>query len=106
MEELQTGDLTPDEEAKLLLISDDMKIEYDGSYPNLCSGTLRVTVGPKIWDMQYVLFSGGGLDKDYEAYSGPWSLDNLPKDFPENLREKLLELVNDQISWGCCGGCS
>ena len=101
--------LSPDEEAKLLLISEDMTIEYDGRYPNLCSGTLKVTIGPRTWEMNHVLSSGGSVSFDSEwnenVSSGEWSLSDLPDDFPENLVDELTELVNSEISHGCCGGC-
>lgn len=108
MDVLQDSNLPPSEEAKLLLISEDMTIKYDGSYPNLCSGTLEVTIGFKTWAMNRVLCSGGGLDSEYNAYSGPWSINelNLPKNFPRNMIEKLTELVNEEVPWGCCGGCA
>lgn len=108
-DKLQGGNLPPNEEAKLLLISDDMTIEYDGSYPNLCSGTLKITLGNKIWELSHCLSSGGSVsfDDDWSEHvdSGPWSVHDLPDDFPVELVDKLEELVNDEISWGCCGGC-
>jgi hypothetical protein len=111
MDKSQDTNLTPDQEAKLLLIQEDMTIEYDGAYPNLCSGTLTVTVGPKTWTMDHVLSSGGSVSFDEDWYehvsSGPWSIDryDLPDDFPKDLVEKLEELVNEEVSQGCCGGC-
>ncbi len=111
MDKLQNTDLAVDEEAKLLLIAEDMNIEYDGTFPNLCSGELIVKLGSKVWKMYHVLSSGGGVSFDSNwnenVTSGEWSIrtSDLPKDFPENLVEKLEELVNDKIRQGCCGGC-
>ena len=28
-----------------------------------------------------------------------------PKDFPEEYKEKLLEVINEELPWSCCGGC-
>ncbi len=103
--------LTPDEEAKLLLISDDLSIEYDGSYPSLCSGTLTIHLGDRTWVCDRVLSSGGSVSFDgswnENVTSGEWTIyeDELPKDFPRDLVEKLEELVNSEVPHGCCGGC-
>jgi len=87
-----------------------MLIEYDGGFPNLCSGTLVVTIDGKRWEFpSYCMSSGGGVwfDGDWMEHieSGPWSISEWPKDFPENLKEAVEKEVNYKIPWGCCGGC-
>lgn len=84
-----------------------MNISYDGSYPNLCSGTLTIKCKGQTWKIER-LRSGGGVwfDKEWSEHidSGPWTID-FPDVFPECYRDKVTEMVNDQVGWGCCGGC-
>jgi hypothetical protein len=79
-------------------------VSYDGRYPNLCSGTLVFKIGDRTYEI-HRLTSGGGLDKDYNAYEGPWSIDNWPEGFPEGLKSKVEDMVNECVEHGCCGGC-
>ena len=85
-------------------------ISYDGSYPNLCSGTLIMELdGKEIVFPSYCLSSGGSVSFDDEmnemVTNGEWSISNFPKDFPRELRVKAVELVNENVPQGCCGGC-
>lgn len=101
-------------------------ISYDGEYPNLCSGTLvleidgnRRTFGstggglfgeglhsdnPRFWT------SGGGVsfDEDWSecVTLGEWKLDvsALPDDLKPYGNE-LIDLFNEHVPFGCCGGC-
>lgn len=90
-----------------------MKLEfvsYTGAWPNLCSGTLIMSIdGEQIQFPQYCLSSGGScsFDEDWNSYIsyGEWSVREWPSDFPEELKEKALELINKNIEHGCCGGC-
>ena len=86
-------------------------IEYDGAYPNLCSGHLVVHIdGLPIDFGSGCLHSGGSVTFDDEwnenVQEGPWGIE-----FPEhaylNDAVKLVvkEAINDQLDWGCCGGC-
>lgn len=50
--------------------------------------------------------SGGYIDSDYCAHMGEWEIDE------ESLHEKfwdiaddLIECFNDNVPYGCCGGC-
>jgi hypothetical protein len=85
-------------------------VSYDGSYPNLCSGTLKLLVGEKIYTFEsHALSSGGGVSFD-ENWSenvtdGPWEINTWPEGFPEELKTEALGVVNENVSWGCCGGC-
>lgn len=88
-------------------------VEYDGDYPTLCMGHLKVTIDGKLWDFgTYCLTSGGGVyggppDWDFEIETGPWEINNWPEGFPEDkyLRLNVLDEINSQIRHGCCGGC-
>jgi hypothetical protein len=89
-----------------------IKIKYDGDYPNLCSGRLIVGIDDDLWDFgHHCLASGGGVSFDEQwqenVWSGPWTITKWPKDFPNNpwLRKAVEAAVNEQITHGCCGGC-
>lgn len=86
-------------------------ISYDGKYPNFCRGNLTVHIGTKVWNFpRYCLSSGGHIEfdeeiSDWKIYYGPWIICTWPTDFPENLKDAVTNAVNDQIPFGCCGGC-
>ena len=85
-------------------------VSYDGEWPNLCSGTLKLMVcGKLIVFDDYCLESGGSVsfDDDWceDISSGSWSVSKWPKDFPEELKDEALEVINENIEHGCCGGC-
>jgi hypothetical protein len=85
-------------------------VSYDGKYPNLCSGELVLAVdGENIKFPKYCLSSGGSVsftnEWDEVVTQGEWSICSWPDNFPENLKEHATELINDNISCGCCGGC-
>jgi len=95
----------------------EIEIKYDGSYPNLCSGNLFVTItgsdikrANKEWDFgAHNISSGGGVwfDDEWSEHidDGEWSIDKYPENFPEELKNDVLEAVNSEIEHGCCGGC-
>ena len=84
---------------------------YDGEYPNLCSGKLIVEIDGKEWVFPgHCMVSGGAvwLSDDWsEEYveEGPWEISDWPDGFPEEYKKAVLEKVNSEIEWGCCGGC-
>ena len=87
-----------------------IEIQYDGKWPNLCSGKLVVITDDDLWEFpSYCLSSGGGVsfNEDWEesVWSGPWTVNEWPKDFPEELKLPVTQAINEQIDWGCCGGC-
>lgn len=87
-----------------------IEIQYDGKYPNLCSGHLVVTIDGVVWDFgKYCLSSGGCayFTGDWEdvVEQGEWSITDYPEGFPEELKKAVLKKVNEDIPWGCCGGC-
>lgn len=87
-----------------------IKIDYDGEYPNLCSGNLIVTIDNIKYDFpNYCLSSGGHICRDDEwnmwAEEGEWSITAWPVNFPEHLKDLVENEINYQIPHGCCGGC-
>ena len=87
-----------------------MIVEYNGRYPNLCSGQLAVVLDEKRWIFpSYSLSSGGTIWFDNEwtehVESGPWSIREWPEGFPEERKEEVEKEINRVISHGCCGGC-
>lgn len=103
-------------------------IGYTGSYPNLCSGQLTLEVNGKQYtfgtdyrwdksdrkgDFPKFWTSGGGISIDPEdIYCEPWTskyygdeVYEINKFFGEGAAEKFLEVFNENVSWGCCGGC-
>ena len=87
-------------------------VDYNGKYPNLCSGVLRVEVSGIWYNFgQHVLHSGGSVsfDEDWceHVAHGDWTIDDedWPINFPMELREATLEEINSVIPHGCCGGC-
>lgn len=120
-------------------IGKDAKIEfvnYDGVYPNLCSGMLTVKIDGVIHEFgdnisnynpqtqecpagevsRFESFwsSGGaaGINADNEDFcrKAPWILRSglSEKDYPPYIREllpRLLDVFNENVEYGCCGGC-
>ena len=93
-------------------MKEEIKIKYDGEWPCLCMGRLKVWIGETFYDFgKYVLSSGGSVwfsDKwEEHIESGPWSIieDSIPKNFPKDRLEDLLNVINSTIPYGCCGGC-
>jgi len=85
-------------------------IEYNGEYPNLCSGKLIATIDGRRWIFPNYCMSPGGsvsFDSDWneEVTQGPWSISDWPIGFPGNLKAELIDAVNDKVTWGNCGGC-
>jgi len=82
-------------------------ISYDGSFPNLCSGELVIEVNGKVYKGGFTLCSGGSVSftEDWQEVvtQGEWSV-SVPDELEEYQKE-IEELVNDNVRWGCCGGC-
>lgn len=83
-------------------------ISYDGDYPNLCSGTLVLKIdGEEVKFPKYCMRSGGGVwfDDDWNAYTcgGPWSIE-VPDEY-KYLKQEIEDVVNENVEYGCCGGC-
>ena len=91
-----------------------IEIDYDGKWPTLCCGNLKVTVKGEVWDFgAYCLSSGGRIktlrDEDegstFITHHGDWSITKWPEAFPEELKPFVLHEIQEQIPRGCCGGC-
>ena len=84
-------------------------IGYDGKYPCLCFGTLKIKVDGKLYCLNSAMVSGGLVTHDaewnFDVSSGPWEL--RLSEFPEleKYKDEITEIVNRNVEWGCCGGC-
>lgn len=91
-------------------------ISYTGEYPNLCTGYLTIKINGQLRRLPEedsicpsIIMSTGScveIDGDYHVQRGKWKLlkDYLPKDL-KKYSKKIEELVNENVEWGCCGGC-
>lgn len=89
-------------------------VSYDGAYPTLCDGrlTLRDKATNTFYRLDGVLQSGGkcmymGADEGCEVTVGPWVVcdEHLPYELLPYVDE-ITRLVNENVEYGCCGGCS
>lgn len=82
-------------------------VSYNGAYPNLCSGELVLCIDGKEVSLGSCLCSGGYVtfDDDWCEHvgHGEWSVD-VPEEFAQ-YADEITEVVNDNVPWGCCGGC-
>lgn len=80
-------------------------ISYDGDYPNLCAGLLVFALGDITYKWRHALVSGGICSINPETVTdGAWAV-SFPDNFPEEYKEAVIEMVNNNIPLGCCGGC-
>ncbi len=110
-------------------------ISYTGKYPNLCSGVLTVEIDGKEYkfgheytdydwknncykndNFEQFWTSGGYIRKSKKwgmcAEHAPWNInvcwDNANEKHPQwviDILPKLLEIFNENVPYGCCGGC-
>ena len=99
-------------------------ISYDGEYPALCHGKLIVSIDGKevsfgytdIADYPRFWRSGGSVsfDEDWGEHVDclcDWELavsECNKKDYPSEIFEilpNILEVMNENVPGGCCGGC-
>ena len=82
-------------------------VSYNGEYPNLCSGELVLRIDGKEVNFGSCLCSGGYVIFDdnwcEHVGCGEWSVD-VPEEFAQ-YADEITEVVNDNVPWGCCGGC-
>ena len=85
-------------------------VSYDGEYPNLCSGELKILVNKKEYILNNVLLSCGNvwLDNNCDEHveTGFWTVNTFY--IPEELKQYIGEIelvVNENVEHGCCGGC-
>lgn len=83
-------------------------VSYNGTFPNLCHGTLIIKVDGEEVSLKNYLCSGGqcGFDKDWVEHieTGDWKICQLPDDL-EQYKDEILKVVNENVPHGCCGGC-
>lgn len=83
---------------------------YDGSYPRLCSGKLSIKVDGILYEVEDCLISQGSIVKDEDGSYGvtheSWFIwgEMLPDVLLPYL-DKIEEIVNENVPYGCCGGC-
>ncbi len=101
-------------------------VSYDGAYPNLCRGRLCLDIdGKKVWFSDKVVFNetteqwdrvdphpkfwepGGEINwRANTTTHGEWEID--VQLIPEQYRKYAAEIdreFNDNVEYGCCGGC-
>ena len=97
-------------------------ISYTGAYPNLCSGILTLeidgkecTFGNEYWTKKSCTYPqfwhpGGCVyfDNDYceHVEIEPWYI--VEEELPEELKKyayDMIDVFNDNVPYGCCGGC-
>ena len=109
-------------------------IKYTGEYPVLCMGNLVVKINgkqyvfgdkwnndgdinikseyklPPFWESSGTIIT----TEEYDMFPvvGDWAFTNSFKleNYPEEIRneeifDKLMELMNEKVEHGCCGGC-
>jgi hypothetical protein len=94
-------------------------ISYTGKYPNLCSGILTLEIRGNEHKFGYgsgqhepFWYSGGscgfpnGFGAEPVVSSGPWVIDasRLDDDL-KTFAHEIDEVFNDNVPFGCCGGC-
>lgn len=91
-------------------------VSYTGRWPSLCAGVLTLRIEGKEYvfgdygDNSYDEFwsSGGQCYLTYRENitKGPWQVnkEELPKELQEHADE-IRDVMNDNIPYGCCGGC-
>lgn len=84
-----------------------IKIEYFKERPYaLCGSTVIINVDGERFPI--ALISGGSVwfDENFSEHVefGPWTVYDIPKKF-QHLKKEITDVVNKNISWGCCGGC-
>lgn len=88
-------------------------ISYTGRYPCLCSGILTLEIDCKRTQFGYgtsnnpFWTSGGVLKPNYEGtYQREWEIDvnSIPEEYHKYSSE-IDRVFNENVEWGCCGGC-
>lgn len=100
-------------------------VSYDGAYPCLCMGTLVLKINGVEAKFHFSFnndkdkgeysdfwSSGGGVtfDEDWNenVSIGAWRFFPTSSSFPEELKEigdLLIAVFNENVPYGCCGGC-
>lgn len=101
-------------------------VSYSGRYPNLCSGVLVLRIDGlayafghktenydfktgkfKDYNCNSFWHSGGVASNwNFDVRRGEWKInvDEIPEEFRKYAAE-IDEVFNENVPWGCCGGC-
>ncbi len=102
-------------------------VSYTGKYPNLCSGvlTLRIDGEEVRFGHNYLIIDSWKTDGNYDSFwrsggecgfrnnysesyidKGEWyiDVDAIPDIYMKYARE-IDDVFNENVPWGCCGGC-
>jgi len=82
-------------------------VSYDGKYPCLCSGTLVLRIDGNEVSLDSCLESGGGCsynECDDFVWQGEWDISDIPDEY-KKYHDEIVKVVNDNVPYGCCGGC-
>ena len=97
-------------------------VNYNGKFPNLCCGKLIVKIDGKefsfdsdhedksTYDSFWASSGCCSFNKEWGEIleKGPWKLMAFPDEYPEPIRSclnELIDLFNENVEQGCCGGC-
>ena len=90
-----------------------IEVEYDGEYPNACSGTLTIKVnGEKIYERDFCCHSTGSVsfDDDWtehvtegELLWNDGEIDKIPKELQAAVKVAVECRLSEVVV--CCGGC-
>ena len=86
-------------------------VSYDGKWPVLCSGILVLKIDDETVQFPPHLLKSGGtvwFDKDWKAKieTGAWDVwDDCIPDKYKKRRDEIIEIINQNVPFGCCGGC-
>ena len=102
-------------------------ISYTGKYPNLCRGILTLKIDGKevSFGHDYAISNSWNTDGNYNEFwvsggttyftngwndahveDGEWIIykEDLPEKYKKYYNE-IKEVFNDNVPFGCCGGC-
>ena len=81
-------------------------VKYTGRWPNLCRGILVLLIDGKEVKFDQIL-SGGDVcfTEDWQEIvtHGPWKVE-VPEEY-KKYETEINQCMNDNVTWGCCGGC-
>jgi len=84
-----------------------IEVEYDGTYPNTCSGILSIKVdGKTVYTNKYETRSTGGVwfDKEWCEHVDAGELIWEPAgEWSQEIRDAVAEKLSEFMV--CCGGC-
>ena len=89
-------------------------VSIEGEKPCLCAAHVKVVIDyTDQWDFgTNALISGGQCYVDDDTGEpvitrGRWTVREWPHGFPEDkeLRKEVTRAINEQVKFGCCGGC-